>query len=94
MPTGLDQVVGIFCVAEHLTVFLTILGWKPINSVDSLRIRFVHQTDFTGDTNLRIVTTNNGRQFRGSPSIDHSLPIGVSAQTAVKTLSGWSGAWR
>ncbi|WP_461217936.1 hypothetical protein [Lapidilactobacillus salsurivasis] len=24
----------------------------------------------------------------------HSLPVGVSAQTTAKTLSGWSGAWR
>ncbi|MFC6315751.1 hypothetical protein ACFQHW_09270 [Lapidilactobacillus achengensis] len=32
--------------------------------------------------------------MRGSPSIDHSLPAGVSAQTAVKTLSGWSGEIR
>ncbi|WP_461218577.1 hypothetical protein [Lapidilactobacillus salsurivasis] len=23
-----------------------------------------------------------------------ACPIGVSAQTAAKTLSGWSGAWR
>ncbi|WP_461218154.1 hypothetical protein [Lapidilactobacillus salsurivasis] len=22
------------------------------------------------------------------------MPAGVSAQTAIKTLSGWSGAWR
>ncbi|WP_125596245.1 hypothetical protein [Lapidilactobacillus achengensis] len=54
----------------------------------------VHQTDFTGVTNLKLVTANHGRQLRVSPSIDHSLPIGVSAQTAVITLSGWSGAWR
>ncbi|WP_461218232.1 hypothetical protein [Lapidilactobacillus salsurivasis] len=40
------------------------------------------------------MTTNHGRQLRGSLSIDHSLPIGVSAQTTVITLSGWSGAWR
>ncbi|MFC6314166.1 hypothetical protein ACFQHW_01095 [Lapidilactobacillus achengensis] len=32
--------------------------------------------------------------MRGSPSIDHSLPAGVSAQTAVKMLSGWSGEIR
>ncbi|WP_461219658.1 hypothetical protein [Lapidilactobacillus salsurivasis] len=32
--------------------------------------------------------------MRGSSSIDYSLPVGVSAQTAVITLSGWSGAWR
>ncbi|MFC6315789.1 hypothetical protein ACFQHW_09470 [Lapidilactobacillus achengensis] len=40
------------------------------------------------------MTTTHGRKVRGPPSIDHSLPVGVSAQTAVKTLSGWSGAWR
>ncbi|MFC6315792.1 hypothetical protein ACFQHW_09490 [Lapidilactobacillus achengensis] len=54
----------------------------------------VHQTDCTGVTNLILVTTSHGRQLRGSPSIDHSLPIGVSAQTTVKTLSGWSGEIR
>ncbi|MFC6315637.1 hypothetical protein ACFQHW_08690 [Lapidilactobacillus achengensis] len=32
--------------------------------------------------------------MRGSSSIDHSLPAGVSAQTAVITLSGWSGEIR
>ncbi|WP_461218552.1 hypothetical protein [Lapidilactobacillus salsurivasis] len=32
--------------------------------------------------------------MRGSPSIDNSLPNGVSAQTAVITLSGWSGEIR
>ncbi|MFC6314850.1 hypothetical protein ACFQHW_04610 [Lapidilactobacillus achengensis] len=32
--------------------------------------------------------------MRGSPSIGDSLPAGVSAQTAVKTLSGWSGEIR
>ncbi|MFC6314165.1 hypothetical protein ACFQHW_01090 [Lapidilactobacillus achengensis] len=26
--------------------------------------------------------------------IYHSLPVGVSAQTAVISLSSWSGAWR
>ncbi|MFC6315072.1 hypothetical protein ACFQHW_05735 [Lapidilactobacillus achengensis] len=40
------------------------------------------------------MTTSHGRQFRGSPSIDHSLPVGVSAQAAVITLSGWSGEIR
>ncbi|WP_461219221.1 hypothetical protein [Lapidilactobacillus salsurivasis] len=40
------------------------------------------------------MTTNHGRQLRGSSSIDHSLPVGVSAQAAVKTLSGWSGEIR
>ncbi|MFC6314133.1 hypothetical protein ACFQHW_00930 [Lapidilactobacillus achengensis] len=32
--------------------------------------------------------------MRGFPSIDHSLPVGVSAQTTVITLSGWSGEIR
>ncbi|MFC6315122.1 hypothetical protein ACFQHW_05990 [Lapidilactobacillus achengensis] len=32
--------------------------------------------------------------MRGSPSIAHSLPAGVSAQAAVITLSGWSGEIR
>ncbi|MFC6314369.1 hypothetical protein ACFQHW_02165 [Lapidilactobacillus achengensis] len=54
----------------------------------------VHQADCTGVTNLNIVTTNHGRQVRGSSSICNSLPTGGSAQTAVITLSGWSGAWR
>ncbi|WP_125600475.1 hypothetical protein [Lapidilactobacillus achengensis] len=54
----------------------------------------VHQTDCPGVTNLKLVTTNHGRQVRGSPSIGNSLPTGVSAQTAVKTLSGWSGEIR
>ncbi|MFC6316008.1 hypothetical protein ACFQHW_10580 [Lapidilactobacillus achengensis] len=40
------------------------------------------------------MTTNHGRQLRCSPSIGHSLPLGVSAQTAVITLSGWSGEIR
>ncbi|WP_461219337.1 hypothetical protein [Lapidilactobacillus salsurivasis] len=40
------------------------------------------------------MTTNHGRQWRGSPSIGDSLQNGVSAQTAVKTLSGWSGEIR
>ncbi|MFC6315321.1 hypothetical protein ACFQHW_07085 [Lapidilactobacillus achengensis] len=54
----------------------------------------VHQTDYTGVVNLKLVTTNHGRQWRGSLSVSDGLPIGVSAQTAVITLSGWSGAWR
>ncbi|WP_461219517.1 hypothetical protein [Lapidilactobacillus salsurivasis] len=32
--------------------------------------------------------------MRGSPPIDDSLTVSVSAQTAVKTLSGWSGEIR
>ncbi|MFC6314330.1 hypothetical protein ACFQHW_01930 [Lapidilactobacillus achengensis] len=66
----------------------------PIDSVDSLKIRFVHQAVCTGVTNLKLVTTSYGRQLRESSSIDHSLPVGVSAQTAVRTLSGWSGEIR
>ncbi|WP_225422202.1 hypothetical protein [Lapidilactobacillus achengensis] len=54
----------------------------------------VHQTDFTGVTNSKLVTTNHGRQLRESSSIDHSLPNGVSAQTIAITLSGWSGEIR
>ncbi|MFC6316226.1 hypothetical protein ACFQHW_11680 [Lapidilactobacillus achengensis] len=54
----------------------------------------IHQTDCTGVTNSKLVTTNHGRQMRGSPSIDDSLPVGVSAQTAAITLSGWSGEIR
>ncbi|WP_461219604.1 hypothetical protein [Lapidilactobacillus salsurivasis] len=54
----------------------------------------VHQTDCTGVTNSKLVTTNHGRQLRGSPSIGNSLPVGVCAQTPVKTLSGWSGEIR
>ncbi|WP_461218295.1 hypothetical protein [Lapidilactobacillus salsurivasis] len=53
-----------------------------------------HQTDYSGVTNLKIVLTNHGRQFCGSPSIGNSLSVGVSAQTAAKTLSGWSGEIR
>ncbi|WP_461218567.1 hypothetical protein [Lapidilactobacillus salsurivasis] len=73
---------------------MTIRGWKPTNQTDSLRTRPVHQTDCTGVTNLKLVTTNHDRQWRGSPSISNSLLVGVSAQTAVKTLSGWSGEIR
>ncbi|WP_125600993.1 hypothetical protein [Lapidilactobacillus achengensis] len=53
----------------------------------------VHQADFTGVTNLKLMTTRHGRHLRGSSSIGDSLPIGVSAQTAAITLSSWSGAW-
>ncbi|WP_461218536.1 hypothetical protein [Lapidilactobacillus salsurivasis] len=38
--------------------------------------------------------TNHGRQWRVTPSIGNSLSDGVSAQTAVITLSGWSGEIR
>ncbi|MFC6315668.1 hypothetical protein ACFQHW_08850 [Lapidilactobacillus achengensis] len=54
----------------------------------------VHQANCTGVTNLKRITTNHGRQLRGSPSIDHSLPVGVSAQVTMIMLSSWSGAWR
>ncbi|WP_461219325.1 hypothetical protein [Lapidilactobacillus salsurivasis] len=54
----------------------------------------VHQADCPSVANLKLVTTNHGRHLRGSPSIDDSLPNGVSAQTTVKTLSGWSGEIR
>ncbi|WP_164511165.1 hypothetical protein [Lapidilactobacillus achengensis] len=37
------------------------------------------------------MTTNHGRQLRGSSSTGHSLPVGMSAQTSAITLSGWSG---
>ncbi|WP_461219450.1 hypothetical protein [Lapidilactobacillus salsurivasis] len=43
---------------------------------------------------MKLVTTNHGRQVRGSPSIGNSLLFGVSAQTAAITLSGWSGEIR
>ncbi|WP_461218146.1 hypothetical protein [Lapidilactobacillus salsurivasis] len=43
---------------------------------------------------MKLETTNHGRQLRGSSSIGHNLLDGVSAQTAVKTLSGWSGEIR
>ncbi|MFC6315666.1 hypothetical protein ACFQHW_08840 [Lapidilactobacillus achengensis] len=54
----------------------------------------VHQTDCPGVTNLKLVTTNHGRQLRGSQSIGNSLLDGVSAQTTAITLSGWSGEIR
>ncbi|WP_164511066.1 hypothetical protein [Lapidilactobacillus achengensis] len=54
----------------------------------------VHQVDCPGVTNSKLATTNHGRQLRGSTSTGDSLPDGVSAQTAVKTLSGWSGEIR
>ncbi|WP_461218718.1 hypothetical protein [Lapidilactobacillus salsurivasis] len=54
----------------------------------------VYPANYSGVTHLRLVTTSHGRQLRGSPSIDDSLPNGVSAQAPIKTLSGWSGACR
>ncbi|WP_461219428.1 hypothetical protein [Lapidilactobacillus salsurivasis] len=79
---------------KSFTRALTILGWKPIDSVDSLITRLVHLIDCTGVTNLKLVTNIHGRHLRGSTSIGNSLAYGVSAQTIVITLSGWSGAWR
>ncbi|MFC6314866.1 hypothetical protein ACFQHW_04690 [Lapidilactobacillus achengensis] len=38
-------------------------------------LALVDQVDCTGVANLRIVTTNRGRQLRGSSSIDHSLLV-------------------
>ncbi|MFC6314228.1 hypothetical protein ACFQHW_01410 [Lapidilactobacillus achengensis] len=60
----------------------------------SVEIAIAYQTDCTGVANVKLVITNHGRQLCGSPSIDYSLPDGVSAQTTVKTLSGWSGEIR
>ena len=71
----------------------TLCGSRPIQLIHQNSAR-VHQTDCTGVTNSKLVTTNRGRQLRGSSSIGHSLPVGVSAQTTVKTLSGWSGEIR
>ncbi len=68
-------------------------GTRPIRPIHQ-ELASVHQTDCTGVTNLKLVTTNHGRQLRGSLSIDHSLPVGVSAQATVITLSGWSGEIR
>ncbi|MFC6316097.1 hypothetical protein ACFQHW_11030 [Lapidilactobacillus achengensis] len=66
---------------------------RPIQLIQQDPVR-VHQADCTGVTNLKLVTTNHGRQLREASSIDHRLPVGVSAQTAVITLSGWSGEIR
>ncbi|MFC6314617.1 hypothetical protein ACFQHW_03430 [Lapidilactobacillus achengensis] len=67
-----------------------------LTDIQLIRQNFVrvHQADCTDVTNLKLVTTNHGRQLRESPSIDHSWPVGVCAQTAVKMLSCWSEAWR
>ncbi|WP_461219496.1 hypothetical protein [Lapidilactobacillus salsurivasis] len=54
----------------------------------------VHQKDCSGVTNLKLMTTNHGRHLRDSTSIGNSLSVGGTAQTAVKTLSGWSGEIR
>ncbi|WP_125600837.1 hypothetical protein [Lapidilactobacillus achengensis] len=57
-------------------------------------LALVHQTGCAGVTNLKLVTTSHGRQLRGSPSVGDSWLVGVSAQTAVITLSSWSGEIR
>ncbi|MFC6314108.1 hypothetical protein ACFQHW_00800 [Lapidilactobacillus achengensis] len=54
----------------------------------SKNLSLVHQAGYAGVTNLKLVTTNHGRQLYGSSSIGHSLPVGVSAQTTAITLSG------
>ena len=81
-------------ILRKLNVSLTIHRWKQTDSVDSLRTSSVHQKDCAGVTNLKLMTTNHGRQLRGSSSIGNSLLSGGSAQTAVITLSGWSGEIR
>ncbi len=58
------------------------------------KLVLVYLANYSGVANITLVTTNHGRQLRGSSSIGHSLPNGVSAQMAVKTLSGWSGEIR
>ncbi|WP_461219454.1 hypothetical protein [Lapidilactobacillus salsurivasis] len=68
-------------------------GNRPIQLIHQ-ELDLVHLTDCTGVTHLKLVTTNHGRQLRGPTSIGNSLPVGVGAQTAVKTLSGWSGEIR
>ncbi|MFC6315816.1 hypothetical protein ACFQHW_09610 [Lapidilactobacillus achengensis] len=62
--------------------------------IPTQKLAEVHQPNCPGVTNLKLATTNHDRQLRGSPSLDDSLPVGVSAQTPVKTLSGWSGEIR
>ncbi|WP_461219085.1 hypothetical protein [Lapidilactobacillus salsurivasis] len=57
-------------------------------------LALVHQTNCAGVANLKLVTTNHGRQLRDSPSNHHSLLSDVSAQTPAITLSGWSGEIR
>ncbi|WP_125596456.1 hypothetical protein [Lapidilactobacillus achengensis] len=45
----------------------------------------VHQTDWYGVTNLKLMTTNHGRQLRGSSSISDSLRSGeIRGEIAVK----------
>ncbi|MFC6314528.1 hypothetical protein ACFQHW_02975 [Lapidilactobacillus achengensis] len=65
-------------------------GNRPIQLIPP-ELALVHLADFTGVTNLNLVTTNHGRQPRGSPSISHSSPVGVNASMNKITLSG---AWR
>ncbi|MFC6314081.1 hypothetical protein ACFQHW_00660 [Lapidilactobacillus achengensis] len=83
-----------FALFKHLYLFHKQLSVKSTDSVDSSRLVLVHHADCAGVTNSKLVTTNHGRQLRGSPSIGHSLSVGGSAQTTVITLSGWSGALR
>ncbi|WP_461219441.1 hypothetical protein [Lapidilactobacillus salsurivasis] len=52
------------------------------------------QLSLPGVAKIKLETTNRGRQLCSTSSIGHSLSVSESAQTAVKTLSGWSGAWR
>ncbi|WP_461218285.1 hypothetical protein [Lapidilactobacillus salsurivasis] len=69
------------------------VGNRPTQLIHQERAQ-VNQTDCPGVTNSKLVTTNHGRQLRGSPLIDNSLQNRVSAQTSVTTLSGWSGEIR
>ncbi|WP_164511148.1 hypothetical protein [Lapidilactobacillus achengensis] len=87
--------MGQSALVEHLYLFpkQSMGGNRLIQLIHQYHVQ-VHQTDCSGVANLKLVPTNHGRQLRGSPSIDHSLPVGVSAQTAAITLSSWSGAWR
>ncbi|MFC6314481.1 hypothetical protein ACFQHW_02740 [Lapidilactobacillus achengensis] len=86
-----------FALVEHLDLLLNnpwlLVGNRPIRLIHQ-ELALAYQTNCAGVTNLKIVTTNHGRQWRGSTSIGDSLPVGVSAQTAAKTLSGWSGEIR
>ncbi|MFC6315627.1 hypothetical protein ACFQHW_08640 [Lapidilactobacillus achengensis] len=75
-----------FALAGNLYQFPQqfLAGYRPIQLIHP-ELALVHQENYSGVTNSKLVTTNHGRQLRGSPSIDHSLPAGVSAQTAVVT---------
>ncbi|MFC6315161.1 hypothetical protein ACFQHW_06185 [Lapidilactobacillus achengensis] len=78
---------------QTIALFGVVRQCQPIQLIHQNLI-LVHQIDCTGVANSKLVTTNHGRQLRGFPSIGDSLPVGVSAQTAVITLSGWSGEIR